>query len=155
MKFFVTCAAAYWCTSMLTGSAQNVATRRDDVSMPSSFPTLDGSVMSCRTTALPVLRIVIFSRSIVSNALNGDGNTGDPTINTLRTAAKRGPISWYDCPVIQPALPTVRMPPPLVVTPHPSPGLVRNTQVMLSQTPLTYPPWPCTTPLGDPVLPLV
>ena len=96
MKFFVTCDCAYACTSALTGSAQNVATRKCDsvcFLTASSRAALAGSVMSCRTTALPDLNTVIFSFSMVSNARKGLGNTGEPSINTERVAARSGPIS--------------------------------------------------------------
>ena len=153
MKFRVTCACAYRCTSTLTGSAQNVAHRSDDVSMASIFAALLGSVMSWRTTAEPVLRIEHRSAATVVNILVGAGYTGDPTIITDRTAASRGPMSMYDCPVIHPEEPTVSMPPE---TPSaPSPGTHANTEDIVADTPETYPPWPCTTPLGLPVLPLV
>jgi hypothetical protein len=39
------------------------------------------------------LNTVIFSFSILSNARKGLGNTGEPSINTERVAAKSGPIS--------------------------------------------------------------
>ena len=47
----------------------------------------------------------------------------------------------------------MRIPP---LTPSaPSPGAHSKTVVIDCDTPETYPPWPCTTPLGLPVLPEV
>ena len=47
----------------------------------------------------------------------------------------------------------MRIPP---LTPSaPSPGTHSKTVVIDCDTPETYPPWPCTTPLGLPVLPEV
>ena len=59
----------------------------------------------------------------------------------------------YDCPVIHPEEPTVSMPPE---TPsRPRPGRTRTPRTSSPTPRRRSPPWPCTTPLGLPVLPLV
>ena len=158
MKFLVACLCAYACTSTLTGSAQNVAHRIAPRSTASSLRAFAGSVMSARIAADPDLNRVTRSADAVSSGLVTLGNAGEPAIMTLRHPASSGPMSMYDCPVIHPEDPTVSIPP---LTPSaPSRGCSvssphSNTTRMDSLTPQTYPPWPCTTPLGRPVEPEV